>query len=257
MFKKIIAIILAFVFAFSCLAVSASAFELEDAFASFSVSSDCVPIIIEVVKSLWQDSIAFFSDFIDIIKTLVGLGGKTDEPVLPPDTTEEPVEPIVEVKLIALGTTIIDRDTGIIYGLKEFLTIDEFTSKYVEVQGDGRIEIVDHVYNYIGTGATVNVYNCNGTEDVTDDELVETLRVIIFGDVTGDSVATAVDATFVYDEANGITAWSIPDSSKYDPYKVIAADLDKDNAITREDGILVGDSSCGICRINQVTGKIY
>ncbi len=172
-------------------------------------------------------------------------------------------------------TTVIDRAGGTVddytadsqwyvYGLEEFLTETRLLDEYIDVTGDGRIEIV-YMQNelggtwapYTGTGTIINVYDRMGTNETTDDVLVESFRIIIFGDVNGDSCAQAIDATYVYDETIGLTSWSnpyVPEEYKY--YLVKAADIDGDTYITPIDGTYIGDHSIGTEFIDQVTGRL-
>ena len=172
-------------------------------------------------------------------------------------------------------TTVIDRAGGTVddydatasqwyvYGLKEYIKADELLGKYIDVSGDGRIEIIypenglGGTWDYTGTGTVINVYNRMGTpDDISDDILVESFHIIIFGDINGDSVVQAVDATFVYDEAAGITSWSIPRSQKYVHYLAKAADITADGLASAVDGTHIGDHTIGIVRIDQVTGQL-
>ena len=172
-------------------------------------------------------------------------------------------------------TTVIDRADGTVddydatasqwyvYGLKEYIKADELLGKYIDVSGDGRIEIIypenglGGTWDYTGTGTVINVYNRMGTpDDISDDILVESFHIIIFGDINGDSVVQAVDATFVYDEAAGITSWSIPRSQKYVHYLAKAADITADGLVSAVDGTHIGDHTIGIVRIDQVTGQL-
>ena len=172
-------------------------------------------------------------------------------------------------------TTVIDRAGGdvddydaatskwYVYGIKEYIKAPELLEKYIDVSGDGRIELI-HVENglggtweYTGTGTVVNVYNRMGTPDNTsDDILVESFHIVIFGDINGDSVAQAIDATYVYDEAAGLTSWANPGSSKYAHYLAKAANVDGNTYVDAIDATYIGDHSIGIVKIDQVTGKL-
>ncbi len=172
-------------------------------------------------------------------------------------------------------TTVIDRAGGTVddydaatsrwyvYGLKEYLREPELLEKYIDVSGDGRIEIIypenglGGTWNYTGTGTVINVYDRMGTpDDTSDDILVESFHIIIFGDINGDSCIEAIDATYVYDEAAGLTSWSIPDSKKYVHYYAKAADITGDTFVEAIDGTYIGDHTIGIEKIDQVTGRL-
>lgn len=172
-------------------------------------------------------------------------------------------------------TTVIDRAGGdvddydaatskwYVYGIKEYIKAPELLDKYIDVSGDGRIELI-HVENglggtweYTGTGTVINVYNRMGTpDDTSDDILVESFHIVIFGDINGDSVVQAIDATYVYDEAAGLTSWANPGSGKYVHYLEKAANIDGNLYVDAVDATYIGDHSIGIVRIDQVTGRL-
>ncbi len=172
-------------------------------------------------------------------------------------------------------STVIDRAGGdvddynaetsrwYVYGIKEYIKAPELLENYIDVSGDGRIELI-HAENglggtweYTGTGTVINVYNRMGTpDDISDDILVESFHIIIFGDINGDSVVQAIDATYVYDEAAGLTSWANPGSGKYVHYLAKAANVDNNTYVDAIDATYIGDHSIGIVRIDQVTGKL-
>ena len=167
-------------------------------------------------------------------------------------------------------TTVIDRNGGTVddytddsewyvYGLEEYLTEDMLLNEYIDVQGDGRIEIIPVDVNfgpYRGTGTIINVYDRNGTAEKTDDRFVESFRVIIFGDLNGDAAIKAVDSTIVDNEVLGVTSWHLEHSKQYCAYMVKAADVSKDSSITAVDATLIDRKVLGIATatIDQVTG---
>ncbi|MBQ2842149.1 MAG: InlB B-repeat-containing protein [Clostridia bacterium] len=167
-------------------------------------------------------------------------------------------------------TTIIDRAGGdvddytadsqwYVYGLQEYITSTTLLDEYIDVSGDGRIEIIyvnDVVKPYTGTGTVINVYDRLGTEETSDDILVESFHIIIFGDVNGDSVAQAIDATYVFDEAAGLTTWSNPYADNYTHYLVKAADITGEGFIESIDGSYISDHTIGIVIIDQETGRL-
>ncbi len=167
-------------------------------------------------------------------------------------------------------TTIIDRAGGTVddytadsqwyvYGLREYITSTDLLKEFIDVSGDGRIELIyvnDVVKPYTGTGTVINVYDRLGTEETSDDILVESFHIVIFGDVNGDSVAQAIDATYVFDEAAGLTTWSNPYADNYTHYIVKAADITGEGYIESIDGSYIGDHTIGIVIIDQVTGRL-
>ena len=150
-------------------------------------------------------------------------------------------------------------DEYYIYGLKEKLRDTVLLSKYITVVGDGRIEVihVDPYAPYTGTGTVINVYDRVGTAETTDDVLVETFYIVIFGDVNGDSAANSLDSSLIYDETLGVSSWSSKRSEEYTPYKIMAADVNYDLRVKGVDASLVEDRALGVCRIDQVSGLTY
>ena len=131
-------------------------------------------------------------------------------------------------------TTVIDRNGGTVddyvagesiwyvYGLEEVIKDKDLLDFFIDVQGDGRIEIIFRegiINNWTGTGTVINVY-----DNVTD-ELVESFYIVIYGDLNGDSYITAIDTSIALDETLYITSWSDENSDEYAPYMVKAADL--------------------------------
>lgn len=160
-------------------------------------------------------------------------------------------------------TTVIDRagltvddytadSEWYVYGLEEILSLDLLNGEYIDVQGDGRIEVIKYKANsnYYGTGTIINVY-----DNVTD-ELVESFRIVIFGDVDGDSKANAVDLSIIADEVLGITGWSIDGFEEYESYKLKAADLYGDGIVDNQDKSIHNKYDLGIGEIDQVRGVV-
>ena len=185
----------------------------------------------------------------------------------------------IVVKLVpkAGSTTIVERDGAIekladnsvtpdrvypategnfsewfIYGLKTRLTEEVLRDQFIDVLGDGRIEITagnPGTSNYTGTGTKVEVY-----DNVTN-ELVETFYIIIYGDLNGDSLVNATDVSIASDESLQITRWS-KKGDTYMSYRFKAANIKKDNYINATDVSLISDHSIVIGVINQETGLI-
>lgn len=167
------------------------------------------------------------------------------------DIEVEPIFERIAVKLIAKdgSTTQIDRDNFVITGLREYLKEDVLRSTYLDVEGDGFFTVTPSVSDYCGTGAKVELY-----DNLDPSEPIETYIIVIYGDIDGDSLATAVDSTWADDEGLMLTSWSDDTAPDYDPYKVMAADLNGDDIIDAIDAQIIGNVSIGMLRINQVTG---
>lgn len=139
-----------------------------------------------------------------------------------------------------------DPETYFVYGLAQGLTPDDLAD-YVKVLGDGRMEIECLRSGRLGTGSVVKVYDRKGTEDTTDDALVEQFYIIIFGDVNGDSVVTSSDYNAMYKSISGekpLTA----------VYNIKAGDLNNDTVVSSTDYDRLYKVIDGTNVINQING---
>ncbi len=131
------------------------------------------------------------------------------------------------------------REDVYIINVHSGMTITEFINLFGEDQR-GRI----NVYNakgtfvkttafdttYVGTGFKINLLNSNN-------KIIDSIRVIIRGDVDGDGSITSIDSTLIRKYLNGISSLT-----KY-PEK--AADVDRDGSITYLDQSLVDQYLAG------------
>ncbi len=168
-------------------------------------------------------------------------------------------------KIDRAGGTVDDYVEGesvwYVYGLKTKLKESVLLSEYIDVQGDGRIEIEYRKKDdgstfapYTGTGTVINVY------DNVSGELVESFYIVIFGDLDGDSYIKSGDAAIADAEAlmaNGLdNLWSIEGLAGYKPYMLKAANLDDDQIITSTDTALIKNSALGISTIDQTAAAV-
>lgn len=105
------------------------------------------------------------------------------------DPTKE--EPVTEAYFGAAegSTTVIDKESGIIYGLEECLyDLEDF----VQYKG-GTLEYTETL-NGFGTGSVVNF--------VVDGEIRESYTIIIYGDLTGDGVVDTYDTVLLASVVN-------------------------------------------------------
>ena len=165
-------------------------------------------------------------------------------------------------------TTVIDRNgltvddyvegesVWYVYGLEEILKDTLLLAEYIDVQGDGRIEIeykergegATHA-PWVGTGTVITVY-----DNVTD-RPVESFYIIIFGDLNGDSFINATDVAIIEDESFGYTSWSIEGEDDYAPYMLKAADLAGfDERINVSDFAIIENAALRLYIMNQVDG---
>lgn len=161
------------------------------------------------------------------------------------------------------GLTVDDYVEGeskwYVYGLKENLNKATLESKYIDVAGDGHAEIIVLRENYgtvTGTGTIINVY-----DDVTG-KIVESFRVIIFGDLNGDARIDATDDSMISDELMGVTSWSYETSEEYCDYRKKAANLTGltlgDNRVDVSDATGINSHVLGSAQIVQLDGsRIY
>ena len=151
------------------------------------------------------------------------------------------------------GLTVDDYVDGeskwYVYGLEEMITEDILLDEYIDVSGDGRIVVEYDTYQhapYTGTGTTIKVY-----DNVTG-ELVESFRIIIFGDLNGDAYINAVDTAIATDESLGATEWGNPDNADtYLEYRFLAADINMNGRVDGVDAAIIGDDALGGFEIDQ------
>ncbi|MBR6785556.1 MAG: InlB B-repeat-containing protein, partial [Clostridia bacterium] len=164
-----------------------------------------------------------------------------------------PIFEPVAVKLIAApgSTTVIDRENMVIYGLEEGLSAKLLDDSFLDYEGDGTLVIkpVTEGTSRYGTGAVVELY------DNADGSLVETFRIVVFGDLNGDSYVNGIDVSIASDEAFWLTDWSL-EGENYEVYKLIAADLDHNGFIDTTDVSSIKNYVLSLVDIDQVEGKI-
>lgn len=170
----------------------------------------------------------------------------------------------VQVMLIPKNetcTTVIDRNDltvddyvdgeskWYVYGLEQMITTPELLDEYIDVSGDGRIELAFEATQnegYPGTGTTINVY-----DNVTN-ELVESFKILIFGDLNGDAYINAVDVAIATDESLGVTGWSAAHNPDlFIEHRYLAADVNEDGRINAIDVTIISDNSLGVYVIDQ------
>ena len=131
-----------------------------------------------------------------------------------------------------------DYERYYVYGLDTSMGSDrEKLDEFIKVTGDGYYTMTLSEADMCGTGAVIKVYDRMGTDEETDDRLVEEFYVIIYGDVDGDSFITGSDAAMIQSEVNRHTSWSRDDTRV--EYRVKAADVDCDTFVTGSDSALI------------------
>ena len=165
----------------------------------------------------------------------------TEEPTTEEPTTEEPsTEPprIPPVLVAKEGSkTVIDRQNGYIYGLETGIDATTLLRDFLEVQGEGHLEFTD----IIGTACKANLVS-----DI-DGQTVETLTIIIFGDVNGDGIINAQDISMTKQFANGTL------DAADNPYAFFAADVYQDGVISNSDITIIKSVFACIAELDQAT----
>lgn len=169
----------------------------------------------------------------------------------PTDVTE-----IREADLYTYDYSTDDYESYYVYGLDTSMGSDSAKlDTFVKVNGDGYYTLTLSEADMAGTGAVIKVYDRMGTEEKSDDTLVEQFYIVIFGDVDGDSFITGSDATMVKAEVNRDTSWS-RDNTRQN-YIVKAADVDCDTFITGSDSTMIKAAVNRVQSIDQKTCAAY
>ena len=165
----------------------------------------------------------------------------TEEPTTEEPTTEEPTTepPRIPPVLYARegSSTVIDRAQGYIYGLETGLNAETLESKYLEVRGEGHLELS----KVPGTGCEVYLVS-----DI-DGQIVEKLTIVIFGDVNGDSYINTQDITMMKHFAS-----SLLDPAD-NPVAFFAADVFQDGSINNSDITIAKSVFSCIATLDQAT----
>ena len=110
---------------------------------------------------------------------------------------------------------VVDVENMLIYGLDTAIPTADL-GKYLE-KGDNVKEMIVPDEKYLGTGSQIIL--------IDNDNLPHVFEIVVFGDVTGDSVVDVLDATMISRYANGHAK---PTTKS----EVIAVDTNDDGAIT-------------------------
>ncbi|MGN0635291.1 MAG: leucine-rich repeat protein [Acutalibacteraceae bacterium] len=165
----------------------------------------------------------------------------TEEPTTEEPTTEEPTTepPRVPPVLYARegSSTVIDRNQGYIYGLETGLNAETLESKYLEVRGEGHLELS----KVPGTGCEVFLVS-----DI-DGQIVEKLTIVIFGDVNGDSYINTQDITMMKHFASCLL------DPADNPVVFFAADVFQDGSINNSDITIAKSVFSCIANLDQAT----
>ena len=137
------------------------------------------------------------------------------------------------------ATTVIDKENGIIYGLKELITEEELFGTYLEVIGNGHLEC--EYTAYIGTGSVVKLI-----DDATGD-VVETYTIVIFGDLNGDGTVNNQDVIVAKNMNAGTVEFDMTSPTAF------ALDLYEDGLINNTDIAIIKGMQSGKIILDQAT----
>lgn len=152
---------------------------------------------------------------------------------------QEIVEGDLQLVIPEKATTVIDKENGIIYGLKELITEEELFGTYLEVIGNGHLEC--EYTAYIGTGAVVKLI-----DDATG-EVVETYTIVIFGDLNGDGTVNNQDVIIAKNMNAGTVEFDMTSAVAF------ALDLYEDGLINNTDIAIIKGMQSGKIILDQAT----
>lgn len=146
----------------------------------------------------------------------------------------------VSLESVYAAGAVIDRSQGFIYGLPAGLTKTQFESNKVQISGDGYLSYIP-ASNTLGTGMTVEV------KEQSTGTVWETYRIVIFGDVNGDSAIDSIDAGVLMDVENSILDWDTEDKAAYR----FAGDVNDDGNVDNIDAGIIVDYENYLQEISQ------
>ncbi len=170
-------------------------------------------------------------------------GLKIDSQKTIDDATDALIEAINNLKsgtleLVGIGDTVIDNSRGFIYGLYDVdlggAITDLIGQNLAEVIGNGYIKQTPvGAYSNLGTGAKVELIRGEDDGDDSNNEVVKTYYIVIFGDNNGDGAITNTDVSdlLLY------TAWldSAYDYEQFTVAQVFAMDVDANGICENKD----------------------
>lgn len=131
---------------------------------------------------------------------------------------------------------VIDKDRMFVYGFDVGMGTTAELKQKVVASGSGTIKVVYTDYG-LGTGAKINV--------LSDDTVVKSYTIIIFGDVNGDAVIDTNDSSDVLSAASGLKDYD-------DDCIIMAADLNGDGSVDTMDSGIVFTVASAIIDLDQV-----
>lgn len=145
-----------------------------------------------------------------------------------------------ELKLVAKmgSTTIIDQNTGFIYGLESGVSSNTFAADFVQIVGDGEL-VITYYGTAFGTGTKVELLN------LATQAVVKTYYIVIFGDVDGNGLVDLDDKEQISLASSYQTAFA--QGSAFE----LAADLTQDGCVDAFDLNIFKAVLAGVGTIDQ------
>ena len=131
---------------------------------------------------------------------------------------------------------VIDKDRMFVYGFDVGMGTTAELKQKVVASGSGTIKVVYTDYG-LGTGAKINV--------LSDNTVVKSYTIIIFGDVNGDAVIDTNDSSDVLSAASGLKDYE-------DDCIIMAADLNGDGSVDTMDSGIIFSVASAIIDLDQV-----
>lgn len=136
------------------------------------------------------------------------------------------------------STTIIDENTGFIYGLQAGISADDFMDNFVQVSTGGELRMT-YYNNAFGTGTKVELL-ASATQTV-----FKTYYIVIFGDLNGDGLIDGMDKTLLSSAASYQSGFI--QGSAFE----LAADLTQDGCVDAFDLNILKAALFGIGDVDQ------
>ncbi len=138
------------------------------------------------------------------------------------------------------SSAVIDMDNKVIYGLTTGIdSVDD----YITVANSDCLIDYEVTSKGFGTNTILNV--------IMDDEIVETYKIIIYGDVNGDGIIDTADSDMIVDIGNYVLPqWDPVTDAAY----IKACDLFRDGIIDENDCVVLKDVQNYTLNLDQTTG---
>ncbi len=140
------------------------------------------------------------------------------------------------------SATVIDRGNGLLYGLAPGLSVNDLLAQYLEAAPPQASIVVN---GSVGTGAKVELI------DTASGATLDSLTVVVFGDVNGDGNIDSSDAGIIVDYENFMIEFG---PAEYAVFSA-ASDLNKDGNVDSSDAGIIVDVENYLLTVDQTTGQ--